>query len=74
MSTIPHTGVPWRVLLLDTSDRHDPKWVLATVTAPGDVRPASAGDTEPDDVTRAWAAGRAGKLVPLKVTGWRVDR
>jgi hypothetical protein len=29
---------PWRVLLLDRGD--DPKWLLATVAIPADVRPA----------------------------------
>jgi hypothetical protein len=32
---------PWRLLVLDRTDRTDPKWVLATVTEPGDVRPAA---------------------------------
>jgi hypothetical protein len=30
---------PWRILVLDR-DPDDPKWILATVTIPSDVRPA----------------------------------
>ena len=30
---------PWRILILDR-DPADPKWILATVAAPDDVRPA----------------------------------
>lgn len=32
---------PWRLLILDR-DPQDPKCILATVTSPGDVRPARA--------------------------------
>ena len=30
---------PWRILIYDP-DRADPKWIVATVAAAGDVRPA----------------------------------
>ena len=33
---------PWRILILDR-DPADPKRILATVAAPGDVRPARPG-------------------------------
>jgi hypothetical protein len=72
MSTIPpteHSGL-WKLLLLDTTDQHDPKWIMCTVSGPDAVRPARAGDNGPDDVTARWAGGT---LVPLTVTGWRVD-
>jgi hypothetical protein len=67
----------WRVLLFDRSDATDPLWVLlwvlCTVAALGDVRPAGVGDT-PDDVTAAWAAGQ-GTLTPWPhVRAWRIDR
>jgi hypothetical protein len=35
----PILGGPWRIVLLDR-DPADPKWLLATVTIPADVRPA----------------------------------
>ena len=66
----------WRVLLLDRSDPADPKWILATVAAPGDVRPAHPGDSEPDDVTAAWASrnGRNAVLLPMRgALAWRID-
>jgi hypothetical protein len=66
----------WRVLILD---RHpaDPKWILATVATPGDVRPARP-DTTLDEVTAAWVASAAGlfrpALTPLPgALCWRVD-
>ena len=65
---------PWRVLILDRSDRSDVKWVLATVVSRADVRPASTVTESPDEVTTAWAAGQ-GTLTPLpRVLAWRIDR
>jgi hypothetical protein len=67
---------PWRILILDR-ERSDPKWILATVAAPGDVRPA-APDAAVDDVTTAWVAARRG-LAHIQLTQllgascWRVD-
>ena len=58
---------PWRVLILDR-DPEDPRWLMATVTLPSDVRPAvlDAADRYIDwpDVT-AWVAAEAGRLVRL---------
>jgi hypothetical protein len=56
----PGLGGLWRLLILDIDDPGDPKWIIATVTDPADVRSA-AGDGElgePGEVTRAWAASR----------------
>jgi hypothetical protein len=39
---LPGSSGPWRLLILDR-DPHDPKWIVATVTTPADVRPALAG-------------------------------
>lgn len=36
------TNGPWRLLILDR-DPADPKWIIATVTTPGDVQPALTG-------------------------------
>jgi hypothetical protein len=53
---------PWRVLMLDR-DPDDPRWLLATVTLPSDVRPAvldAAGRyTDWAEVT-AWVRGQLG--------------
>jgi hypothetical protein len=71
-----NTGTgPWRILILDR-DREDPKWIVATVGAPGDVRPARRGETEPDDVNAAWASrnGRNAVLLPMRgALAWRID-
>jgi hypothetical protein len=70
---------PWRVLVLDrTGD--DPKWIIATVSVPSDVR---AAEMEPggrryagwSEVTE-WVRGRIGqraRLVPVSATVWRID-
>jgi hypothetical protein len=42
MSNDCTTNGPWRLLILD-QDPHDPKWIVATVTTPGDVQPALTG-------------------------------
>jgi hypothetical protein len=67
---------PWRLLVLDRDDT-DPKWILAIVAAPGDVRPARP-DTTVDEVTAAWVASAAGlyrpALTPLPgALAWRID-
>jgi hypothetical protein len=72
----PTGNGPWRILVLD-SDPADPKWILATVATPGDVRPARPGATV-DEVTAAWVASAAGlyrpALTPLPgALAWRVD-
>ena len=79
-STPPAVNGPWRVLILDR-DPADPKWILATVAAPGDVRPAWASelvDGEVPELAQAWAAARHGlgqvALTPLRgALAWRVD-
>jgi hypothetical protein len=71
------TSGPWRVLVLDRSDRSDPKWVLATVADPADVRPAGGADEAPDEVTTAWVRARNGDAPELtalpRALCWRVD-
>ena len=66
----------WRLLILD-GDPADPKWLLAVVAAPGDVRPASPADEAPDELAQRWVAARHGrpvKLSPLPhARVWRVD-
>lgn len=67
---------PWRLLILDR-DPGDPKWILATVATPGDVRPAWPGGSVDAD-TAAWAAAQAGlhrpALTPLiRPDVWRID-
>jgi hypothetical protein len=61
----------WRLLVHDP-ERGDPKWILATVTDPGDVRPASATDTAPGDLIRAWAGGTLTPLPSARV--WHIER
>ena len=75
----PTDNGPWHVLVLDR-DPADPKWLIATVSLPSDVRPADL-----DDVGRYrdwaevchWAqlaVGRPVALVPLHdALAWRVD-
>jgi hypothetical protein len=70
---------PWRLLILDR-DPHDPKWIVATVTTPGDVRPALIG---PGGVfaaladVRRWVRALLGRpgaaLVPLHAEVWQID-
>jgi hypothetical protein len=71
------TNGPWRLLILDRS-ADDPKWILATVATPGDVRPADAAGAVLDEVTIAWVAAAVGlyrtALTPLRHADvWRVD-
>jgi hypothetical protein len=67
---------PWRLLILDR-DPGDPKWILATVATPADVRPAGPAAVL-DEVTAAWAATATGlhrpALTPLiRPDVWRID-
>jgi hypothetical protein len=71
----PGTG-PWRLLIHDP-DPADPKFILATVATPGDVRPATPGAAV-DELTAAWVASVAGlhrpALTPVpEALCWRVD-
>ena len=72
----PTTSGPWRVLILDP-DPADPKWLLATICQPGDVRPAGPGETELDEVTAAWVRSHNGEAPTLtalpRALCWRVD-
>ena len=66
----------WRVLILDC-DPADPKWILATIATPDEIRPARP-DAIVDEVTAAWVASAAGlfrpALTPLPgALAWRVD-
>jgi hypothetical protein len=76
MSDLSTGNGPWRLLILDP-DPADPKWILATVAEPGDVRPASASETELDEVAAAWVRARNGQAHTLtRMPGalcWRVD-
>jgi hypothetical protein len=69
---------PWRLLVHDPGRGDgDPKFILCTVAAPGDVRPAAPGATV-DQVTAEWVAARHGlahiQLTPLRgASCWRVD-
>jgi len=71
---------PWRLLILDRSP-DDPKFILATVASPADIRPVTNINSvtqELDDVTITWAARRGG-LPFVAITRlphpevWRVD-
>ena len=60
MSNHPTTGTgPWLILILDR-DLADPKWILATVATPGDVRPAGPAGAAVDEVTTACVCARRG--------------
>jgi hypothetical protein len=70
------TTTPWRILIRDP-ERGDPKWIIATVVAPRDVRPARDGDGV-DEVTQRWVASASGldqpALTPMPgALVWRVD-
>ena len=69
---------PWRLLVHDPGRGDgDPKFILCTVAAPGDVRPAAPAATV-DEVTTQWVAARHG-LAHIQFTAlpgvscWRVD-
>jgi hypothetical protein len=78
-SSTPVRPGSWRLLILDR-DPDDPKWVMATVMLPEDVRPAHVIDsryTDWDELT-SWlrtTLGRPGvDLVPLhRPEVWRID-
>jgi hypothetical protein len=76
-----HTGNgPWRLLILD-HDLADPKWIVATVTTPADVRPAVIGGGGVFAAlagARTWVRGLLGRpgatLVPLhRAEVWQID-
>jgi hypothetical protein len=76
----PGLNGPWRLLILDRDPR-DPKWIVATVTTPADVRPAVIGGggvfTALTDAGR-WVRGLLGRpaalLTPLhRAEVWRID-
>jgi hypothetical protein len=74
------THGPWRVLILDRSG-DDPKWIIATVTAPSDVRAAvmqPGGRLYGDwPAVTEWVRGQVGshvRLVPVAAIVWRIDR
>jgi len=73
------TSGDWLLLILDQSDRDDPRWVIARVAGSADVRPAQI-----DPVSRRWTddwpevadwvaerAGRPVSLVPVSAVVWR---
>jgi hypothetical protein len=73
------TSGPWRILVLDTSDRSDPKWIMATVAVPADVRPAVIEETgrycDWQEV-REWVREQVGRPVSLRPIGaiaWLID-
>ena len=68
---------PWRLLILDSSP-DDPKWLLATVTLPSDVRPAVMQGRRYSDWPEVtdWVGRQVGakpSLVPISAVVWRVD-
>jgi hypothetical protein len=72
-------SAPWRLLLLDRDPR-DPKWMLATVTMPTDVRPAvldADGRYQDWADTLRWVNGKfpgAVSLAPVtSPAAWAVD-
>ena len=71
MNDHPISSAPWRILILDP-DVTDPKWILAGVASGNDVRPATPGAEEPDDVAATWAGGPLTRLSGARV--WRVDQ
>jgi hypothetical protein len=69
---------PWRILLLDP-DPADPKWILASVAAPGDVRPAWPASTPPALAEAvSWIRDQTGDpgatLTPMRhAAAWRIE-
>ncbi len=68
---------PWRLLLLDR-DPDDPKWIMAVVTLPADVRPAALDKygryLDWEHVT-AWvreSLGHEVQLSPIAANAWQV--
>ncbi len=76
----PAGNGPWRLLILDR-DPADPKWLLATIAVPGDVRPAvigSGGVFAALAEAGRWVRGLLGRpgaaLIPLhRPEVWRID-
>jgi hypothetical protein len=76
----PGLNGPWRLLILD-GDPHDPKWIVATVTTPTDVRPAVIGGGGVFAAlaeARRWVRDLLGRptvaLVPLhRPEVWQID-
>jgi hypothetical protein len=73
----PVSNGPWRILVLDP-DATDPKWILATVARPEDVRPARHDAAEVDDVIATWIAVNSGLYKPAftampAAQCWRID-
>jgi hypothetical protein len=63
---------------LDRDDPADPRWLVATVTDPADVRPAGDDGDDLGEPVRAWAASRHSyprlTLTPLpSARCWRLD-
>ena len=67
---------PWRILILD-ADPADPKWIMATVTQPGHVRPADPDTAAVDEVTTAWVVHSSEVprpvLTAMPAKCWRID-
>jgi hypothetical protein len=67
---------PWRILILD-ADPADPKWILATVTQPGHVRPANSAAAVVDEVTAVWVVHSSEipdpLLTAMPAKCWRID-
>jgi hypothetical protein len=78
VSAMSHPA-PWRLLVHDPGRGDgDPKFILCTVAAPGDVRPAAHEIAVVDEVTARWVAARHGaasvEFTPLPHAAvWRVD-
>jgi hypothetical protein len=67
---------PWRILILD-ADPADSKWILATVTQPGHVRPADPDAAAVDELTAVWVM-HTSEITRLVLTAmpakcWRID-
>jgi hypothetical protein len=60
----PDALTPWRILVFDKTDPQDPRWLIATVTLPSDVRPAQAA---PGTITGIIPPGR---VIPAEVVEW----
>ena len=80
-TSVPTPGGLWRLLLFDSSDPADPRWIITSVTLASDVRPATTADngrrfTDWADVTE-WVRLQTGEakvsLVPVAVACWRID-
>jgi hypothetical protein len=79
MPALPAGNGPWRVLILDR-DPEDPRWIIATVSLPADVRAAeldAAGRYRDWQAVCQWVVSQVGRtvtLVPVHDSlAWRVD-